>query len=57
MVVAAVVLPSASFAQDPLPGWRDGANKTAIVDFVTAVTTPGKPGFVAERNRLAVFRQ
>ena len=28
---------------DPLPSWNNGATKTAIVDFVHAVTTAGSP--------------
>ena len=42
-------------ADDPLPSWNDGANKRAIVDFVTAVTTEGGPDFVAVDDRIATF--
>lgn len=42
-------------ADDPLPSWKAGAAKTAIVDFVTAVTTPGSPDFVPAEERIAVF--
>jgi len=45
----------ATAADDPLPSWNDGATKRAIVDFVTRVTTPGSPGFVAEGDRIATF--
>ena len=44
-----------AFAADPLPSWNDGAARTAIVDFVEKVTTPGAPGFVPEPERIAVF--
>jgi len=47
---------SASIAQtDPLPSWNDGANRTAIVDFVKRVTTDGSPDFIAPADRIAVF--
>ena len=39
----------------PLPSWNDGAAKQAIVKFVTDVTTPGAPTFVATEDRIAVF--
>lgn len=40
---------------DPLPSWRDGAAKRAILDFVAAVTRPGGPRFVAPTDRIATF--
>ena len=40
---------------DPLPSWNDTPTKKAIVDFVTAVTTPGNPKFVSEEERIATF--
>ena len=47
---------SAAHAQeDPLPSWNDGANKQAIIDFVTAVTTEGGADFVAVGDRIATF--
>lgn len=39
---------------DPLPSWNDGAAKSAIVEFVEAVTTDG-PEFVAPDERIATF--
>jgi hypothetical protein len=39
---------------DPLPSWNDGVAKSAIVEFVEAVTTEG-PDFVAPDARIAVF--
>jgi hypothetical protein len=44
----------ASPTVDELPSWQ-GASKTAITDFVTAVTTSGSPSFVPESERIAVF--
>ncbi len=42
-------------ANDPLPSWNDGATKTAIVDFVTRVTTEGGPDYVKPAERIATF--
>jgi len=42
-------------AQDPLPSWRDGPARQAILRFVDTVTTPGSPGFVPPPERIAVF--
>lgn len=39
----------------PLPGWRETPAKQPIVEFVAAVTGPGSPDFVPERDRIAVF--
>jgi phosphoserine phosphatase len=38
-----------------LPGWRDGATKSAVTDFVTRVTTEGGPNYVEPAARVAVF--
>ena len=40
---------------DPLPSWNDGSAKTAIIDFVTRVTTDGGPDFVPPADRIATF--
>ena len=45
----------ASAPADLLPSWNSGASKTAIVDFVTAVTTEGGPHFVPTAERIATF--
>jgi phosphoserine phosphatase len=42
-------------ADDPLPSWNDGAAKSAIVDFVDAVTTDGGPDYVSPDERIATF--
>lgn len=39
---------------DPLPSWRDGPARKAIVEFVAAVTTDG-PGYVPPAQRIATF--
>ncbi|CAN7484958.1 HAD family hydrolase [Phenylobacterium sp. LjRoot219] len=40
---------------DPMPSWREGEAKTAILQFVAAVTTAGSPDFTPEGERIAVF--
>ena len=40
---------------DPLPSWRDGPRKRALLDFVAAVTTEGGPDFVRAADRVATF--
>jgi hypothetical protein len=39
---------------DPLPSWSEGTSKTAIVEFVEAVTEPGA-AFVPPPERIATF--
>ena len=56
----APLLPSAVRAQagaDPLPSWRDGAAKRAVLDFVAAVATEGGPEFVRTRRANRRLRQ
>lgn len=40
---------------DPLPSWRDGPVKEAIIDFVLRVTDEGSEDFVPVKNRIATF--
>ena len=40
---------------DPLPSWKDGEVKRAIVHFVTSVTSEGSPDFVPSVERIATF--
>ena len=40
---------------DPMPSWWRGATKTAVLEFVEAVTTAGSPDFVPPPERIAVF--
>ena len=45
-----------SWAQgDPLPSWNEGANKRAIVDFVTLTTTLGSRDWIPVPERIATF--
>jgi phosphoglycolate phosphatase-like HAD superfamily hydrolase len=52
-MACAIALPATAIA-DPLPSWRDGKAKAAIVDFVARTTTVG-PDFVAVGDRIATF--
>ncbi|KGD86828.1 haloacid dehalogenase [Achromobacter sp. RTa] len=45
----------ASQTRADLPSWADGPSRSAIVEFVDAVTQPGSPDFVAPEARIAVF--
>jgi len=40
---------------DPLPSWNSGANKTAIINYVSSVTKTGAPTFVPVSERIATF--
>jgi hypothetical protein len=51
----AIIPISVAQAADPLPSWRDGPAKAAIVDFVNRVTTASGPDFVAPEERVATF--
>lgn len=42
-------------AHDPLPSWNECAGKTAIIEFVTAVTDRQSPDFVRPGDRIASF--
>ena len=55
LVLAA--LPAAALAQgaDPLPSWREGPRKRALLDFVAVVTREGSAGFVPPAERIAVY--
>lgn len=49
-----LTLPVAALA-DPLPSWNDTTSKSAIIEFVNAVTDPDSGDYVPERDRIAVF--
>jgi phosphoserine phosphatase len=55
LVLAA--LPMAALAQgaDPLPSWREGPRKRALLDFVATVRREGGSGYVPPAERIAVF--
>jgi hypothetical protein len=54
-LAALLVASPLAAAGDPLPSWNAGAAKTAIVDFVAAVTAKDGPDFVPPEERIAVF--
>ena len=41
--------------KDPLPSWRDGQAKSAILDFVRQVTDKAGPKYVKPEERIAAF--
>ena len=45
----------AARGDDPLPSWREGETKRAILEFVTRTTKQGSPEFVPPVERIAVF--
>lgn len=56
LMMIAVVISTQAFAQtDALPSWNDTATKTAIVEFVTKVSTEGGVDFVSKGDRIAAF--
>lgn len=56
LLMIAVVFSAEAFAQaDALPSWNDTATKTAIVEFVTKVSTDGGADFVPKADRIAAF--
>ncbi len=59
--VAMFVLPllstRAQAQSDPLPSWKDGAAKQAIVAFVKETTDKASPKFVPPAERIATFDQ
>jgi hypothetical protein len=42
-------------APDPLPSWRDGPAKSALLAFAASASDPASPGFWPEEERVAVF--
>lgn len=50
-----LLLPCLVLAAAPLPSWRDGPSRQAIVAFVEAVTEQGSKDYVAPAERIAVF--
>lgn len=51
----ALCISSVLNAQDPLPSWNEGSTKTAILEFVAAVTDENGKDFVKPAERIAVF--
>ena len=55
VVFSILVLCAVAGAADPLPSWRDGEAKSAIADFVAAVSDPDGAEFVPVAERVAVI--
>lgn len=55
LAIAACGRQPAPVQEDPLPSWRDGEVKTAIVGFVSRVTDRSSPEYVAPAERVAAF--
>lgn len=53
LILFAVV--ACSKGEDPLPSWRNGQTKTAVMEFVEAAKKEGGPGYIAPADRIAVF--
>lgn len=53
-ILTALLLGTSAWA-DPLPSWNVGATKSAIIDFVNAVSDPSSQDYVAPADRIAVF--
>ena len=54
-VVAAAIASGSAAAQGDLPSWNDGPSKTAILEFVAAVTDEKGKDYVEPAERVAVF--
>jgi len=54
-LITSLIFPAFAIAADPLPSWNDGGNKSAILKFVTAVTSQTSPDFVEPAERIATF--
>ncbi|MBN7797967.1 haloacid dehalogenase-like hydrolase [Parahaliea mediterranea] len=54
-LLAIVLAPVSLAAEDPLPSWRDGPGKAAIVEFVARVTRQDSAGYVEPHERIATF--
>ena len=48
-------LAACAAVDDPLPSWKDGPTRGAIVSFVEAADNTGSPGYIPEAHRIAVF--
>ncbi|WP_460449770.1 HAD family hydrolase [Alsobacter sp. SYSU BS001988] len=55
LIALAAAGPAVAQGPDALGTWKESPAKAAIVSFVTAVTTPGSPDFVAPADRIATF--
>lgn len=54
-VAIALAFFQAACASRPLPSWREGQARSAILDFIDRTTDPASPDFVPRPERIAVF--
>lgn len=54
-IIALLSISAFSKDTDPLPSWKNGLNKTAIIKFVNAVTSSNSTHFVPQPERIAAF--
>lgn len=54
-IAVALAASTSARGQDPLPSWNAGPAKSAVIDFVKRVCTPGSPDFVPPEERIATF--
>ena len=50
-----LLMMTATACADPLPSWREGATKDAILDWVNSITDSENEDFIPVRDRVAVF--
>ncbi len=55
VAVAAMALGGAAISRDPLPSWRAGEAKMAVLNFVAEVSDPSGPDYVPKAERVALF--
>ena len=55
LILFIVLVLAATVHADPLPSWQAGATKSAIINFVEQITTPGREDYIPQAERIAVF--
>jgi phosphoglycolate phosphatase-like HAD superfamily hydrolase len=55
LLLGACATPQPAVVEDPLPSWREGPAREAVLEFVARVTAPGSSEFVPAAERVAVF--
>ncbi|WP_152206901.1 hypothetical protein [Marinobacter changyiensis] len=49
------LVPNLALAAEPPPSWNDGESRTAILNFVDAVTAESSPDFVPQPSLVFLF--
>ena len=55
LMLSGALIATATQTPDPLPSWSDGPSKSAIIQFVQAVTQEGGDKYVRPEERIATF--